>query len=65
MQGRLRGEWVSALVRSRCAECQAELNFTVDSDFRWRIDRGADSPLVFERSIDWERFREATIVNDY
>jgi hypothetical protein len=56
---------VSATVRSHCAECQADLNFTVDSDFRWRITSGAPSPLVFEPSIDWTSFRAPTIVNDY
>ena len=65
VQGRLRGERVWASVRSGCAACQADLAFTVDSDFRWSIDRGPTSPLVFEPSIDWASFGGPTIVNDY
>jgi hypothetical protein len=56
---------VSASVRSECAECRAELGFTVDSDFRWRIEIGPPGPLLFEPSIDWAGFRAPTIVNDY
>jgi len=37
----------------------------MDSDFRWRMDEGPPSPLVFEPSIDWTTFRAPTIVNDY
>jgi hypothetical protein len=65
VQGRLRGEHVSASIRSECAECRAELGFTVDSDLRWRIEIGPRSPLLFEPSIDWASFRAVTIVNDY
>lgn len=65
VQGRLRGETVSALVRSECAACHAPIAFTVDSDFRWRIDGGAPPPLVFQPSIDWAAFGAPTIVNDY
>lgn len=65
MQGRLRGEPVRASVQSRCAACETAIAFTVDSDFRWRIDGGPASPLVFEPSIDWAAFRAPTIVNDY
>jgi hypothetical protein len=56
---------VSASVRSECAECRAELGFTIDSDLRWRIEIGPRTPLLFEPSIDWASFRGATIVNDY
>lgn len=65
MQGRIRGEHVSASVQSECAECRAELGFTIDSEFRWRIEIGGPGPLLFEPSIDWAGFRGATIVNDY
>jgi len=56
---------MSASVRSECAACHTALAFTVDSDFRSRMDEGPASPLVFEPSIDWTTFRAPTIVNDY
>ena len=65
VQGRLRGRRVSASIRSECAACGTTIGFVVDSDFRWRIDAGPASPLVFQPSIDWSRFRAPTIVNDY
>jgi len=65
VQGRLRGEPVSAAVQSGCAACGSTIAFTIDSDFRWRIDAGPGAPLVFQPSIDWTTFRAPTIVNDY
>lgn len=65
MQGRLRKQVVSASVQSECAACRAVLEFRIDSEFRWRIETGPPSPLLFEPSIDWTRFRAPTIVNDY
>jgi hypothetical protein len=56
---------VSAAVRSECAACKTRTEFTVDSEFRSRIDSGPASPLIFQPSIDWNSFRAPTIVNDY
>ncbi len=65
MQGRLSGKLVSAQIRSRCAACDSHVDFTVDSEFTWRIDAGPPSPLIFQPSIDWANFHAPTIVNDY
>ncbi len=56
---------VSGSVASECAACHAAIAFTVDSDFRWRIDGGPSGPLIFQPSIDWTNFRAPTIIHDY
>ncbi len=65
MQGRLRGERVSASIGSECAACRGPIVFTIDSGFRWRILSGQAAPLVFQPSIDWAAFRAPTIIDDY
>ncbi len=65
VQGRLSGKLVTAAVRSRCAACDAPIEFTVDSEFDWRIDVGPAAPLIFQPSIDWATFKAPTIINDY
>ncbi len=65
VQGRLLGRMVSARVESRCAACETNIAFTVDSQFTWTIQAGPNAPLCFQPSIDWATFRAPTIVNDY
>ncbi len=65
MQGRLRGQKISAVIETRCEHCHRELHIEVDSEFRWEVREKEARPILFEPDIDWRSFKAATIINDY
>jgi hypothetical protein len=47
VQGRLRGEHLSALVTTECAHCRQPLHIEVDSDLKFRVMEVDARPVVF------------------
>ena len=65
MQGQLRKETLAVTIETQCAHCDRPMQITVASDMDIKVrNRGAE-PLVFMPSIDWERFREPSIIHAY
>ena len=63
MQGRLRNEFVSVIVNSRCVHCDRDIEIKLDSDMNYEV---ADaSPIVFSPLIDWHSFSAANIIPDF
>ena len=65
MQGRLRGQKISALIETRCEHCHREMHIDVDSEFKWEVREKDSSALLFEPDVDWRSFKGANIINDY
>ena len=47
MQGRLRGERISASITTECAHCQQPIHLEVDSEFNYRVEEADARPLIF------------------
>jgi hypothetical protein len=47
VQGRLRGEHLTALVSTECAHCRQPMHIEVDSDLKYRVAEADARPLVF------------------
>ena len=47
VQGRLRGEHISALVTTECAHCKQPLHIEIDSEFNYRVTESEARPLIF------------------
>ncbi len=65
MQGRLRGEKLSAEIESACAYCGKALHISVDSELNSQVREKEAEPLLFEPDVNWEIFEGPNIINDY
>jgi hypothetical protein len=65
VQGRLRNEFVSVEIETKCSHCNQEMQFTVDSNMRVSAREPDANPLVFMPDVDWEHFAERTIIDSY
>lgn len=65
VQGRLRGEKLSVLIKSECKHCSGPLRLRVDDQLTWSVLSPGAAPLLFEPDMDWSTFRAANIIHDY
>jgi hypothetical protein len=65
VEGRLRKEYVSIEVETKCQHCDLMMHITIDSDMKVSVRESDAAPLVFTPDVDWENFAERTIINAY
>lgn len=65
MQGCLRGEPISARIRTRCAQSGRELTLFVSADGDIEVREKGAAPLLFEPEIDWAHFDKPHIIDDF
>ncbi len=65
VQGRLRKEYVSIEVETKCKHCDQEMHLTIDSNMRAAVRESGANPLVFMPDVDWANFAEKTIIGSY
>jgi len=63
VQGRLRGEPLSVVVKTACAHCGQPLQIEVDSDMSCRIEQQGADPWLFVADVDFSRLTEPSIVD--
>jgi hypothetical protein len=65
VQGCLRNEAVSAVLRTSCARSRRAITIEVDGLGDYRVREEGAAPLLFEPHVDWERFQKAHIIDDF
>ena len=65
VQGRLRGEKLSAEIETSCVHCGQKLHIHLDSEGVWSVSQPGAAPLVFEPEVDWTTFTKPNIIDDY
>ena len=65
MQGRLRGEHLSATIETECAHCGRRMEIALDSELHFQVRDGGPEPLVFEPEINWQAFKAPNIIDAY
>jgi hypothetical protein len=65
VQGRLRNEYVSVKIETKCGHCDQAIHFTIDSNMQVSIREEHATPLVFMPDVDWTNFAERTIIDTY
>jgi hypothetical protein len=65
VEGRLRKEYVSVEVETKCQDCGAGMHINLDSEMKVSVREPGATPLVFMPDIDWEHFTEPTIIDAY
>jgi hypothetical protein len=52
VQGRLRGEYLTAVIDTECAHCGIPIRFEIDSNLVHRVGSDSASPLVCTPFVD-------------
>ncbi|HET6443417.1 MAG TPA: hypothetical protein VFI27_02465 [candidate division Zixibacteria bacterium] len=65
VQGRIRKENLSVLVETSCVHCQQPMSFTLSSEMELTDRSPGSDPMVFMPDIDWDNFREPTIIDAF
>jgi hypothetical protein len=65
VQGRLRSEPLSVVVRTECALCSQSMSIEIDSELRSKILEGGTNPLIFHPFVDFSRLAAPNIIDDF
>ncbi len=65
MQGRLRNEYLTVEIETKCRHCDQALHITLDSSMKYSVREEGASPLLFMPDVDWDNFAERTIIDSY
>ena len=65
MQGRLRNEYLTVTINTRCAYSGDPLQIELDSRLKYRVMEETARPMVFMPQVDWEAFRDPNIIDAY
>jgi hypothetical protein len=65
VQGQLRGEPLSVVVRTECAHCASPLHLEIDSELNVHVvEEGAD-PVLFVPMVDLHALEEPSIIDAF
>ena len=65
VQGRLREETLSVIIRTECRHCAKPIIIEMDSELNYRLLEGPADPLVFVPSVDFDKLAERSIIDAF
>jgi hypothetical protein len=65
VQGRLRGEYLSASIETECAHCHQSLRIELDSDLNFKSVEPAAQPLIYVPMVDFEKLQDPSIIDAF
>ena len=65
VQGQLRGEPTSVVIRSKCAHCDQPISIGLDSELRYQVMEGGPDPLVFLPMVNLEKLTDRCIIDAF
>ncbi len=65
VEGRLRGESLSAEVKTSCSHCAKPIQFELDSDLNARVAETDAAPLVFTPIVDFAKLEDPSIIDAF
>jgi uncharacterized metal-binding protein YceD (DUF177 family) len=65
VQGRLRGEHLSARIETECAHCHQPLQVELDSDLNFTSVAPETQPLVYAPLIDFDKLQDPSIIDAF
>ena len=65
VQGRLRGEPLSVVVRTECEYCSQPMHIEIDSGLGYRVQEEGADPLVFVPEVDLHALQEPSIIESF
>jgi hypothetical protein len=61
VQGRLRGQDLTAVIDTECAHCELPIRLEIDSNLEYRVNPDGASPLVCTPFVDVSRLSPSII----
>ena len=65
MQGYLRGEALSVLLKTECAHCKRPIRLRMDSDLGYAVLSEGAAPIVFVPMVDFSRLDDPSIIDAF
>ena len=65
MQGRLRKESLSVLVKTECAHCSEPMEIEIDSDLNYKVKEEGCEPVVFVPDVNLFELEEDSIIDSF
>ena len=65
VQGRLREEALSVIIRTECRDCAQPIIIEMDSELNYKVLEGPATPLVFVPFVDFNKLAERSIIDAF
>jgi hypothetical protein len=65
VQGRLRKETLSVLVKTECAHCSEPMEIEIDSDLNYKVKEEGCEPVVFVPDVNLFELEEDNIIDSF
>ena len=65
VQGRLREETLSVIIRTECKHCAESIKIEMDSGLNYKVLEGPTDPLVFVPFVDFDKLAERSIIDAF
>jgi len=65
VQGRLREESLSVLVKTECAHCSEPMEIEIDSDLNYKVKEEGCEPVIFVPDVDLFKLEEDSIIESF
>jgi len=65
VQGRLREESLSVVVKTECAHCSAPMEIEIDSDLNYKVKEEGCEPVVFVPDVNLFELEEDSIIDSF
>ena len=65
MQGRLREESLSVIVKTECSHCSRSMHIEIDSDLNYSVKEEGADPVIFIPEIDFKELEDPSIIEAF
>jgi len=65
VQGRLRKEKLSFLIKTQCACCSRPISIDIDSQMKFHVHDPKASPLIFIPDVDFLKLMDPSIIDAF
>jgi hypothetical protein len=65
VQGRLRNETLSIVIKTECAHCAQPINIEIDHELKYHVAEEDADPLVFSPLVDFGKLTDPSIIDAF
>jgi len=65
VQGKLRQEPISVVIKSECAHCARTITIKLDNELRYRVVEEETDPLIFIPIVNFKKLTDPSIIDAF
>lgn len=65
VQGRLREEQLSFVIKTECEHCHQPIHIEINSELKYRVVEKGAEPLIYMPLVDFEKLDEPSIIDSF